>query len=131
MELGGNAPFIVFDDADLVNAIDLAVAIKYGNSGQICVAANRFFIHENIYDEFVKVWGQSRPFKSSGWPQGRRPPPRGGGSRPWANTMEFQEMFVLKTSYFEEFGVNLGHLKAQVDPRGGGSRPWANTMVTR
>ena len=44
--------------------------------------------------------------------------PRGGGSRPWANTMEFQEMFVLKTTYFEEFGVNLGHLKAQVDPRG-------------
>ena len=58
MELGGNAPFIVFDDADLVNAIDLAVAIKYGNSGQICVAANRFFIHENIYDEFVKGFKQ-------------------------------------------------------------------------
>ena len=48
-------PFIVFDDADLESAIDLAVAIKYGNSGQICVAANRFFIHENIYDEFIKV----------------------------------------------------------------------------
>ena len=58
MELGGNAPFIVFDDADLESAIDLAVAIKYGNSGQICVAANRFFIHENIYDEFVKGFKQ-------------------------------------------------------------------------
>ena len=58
MELGGNAPFIVFDDADLESAIDLAVAIKYGNSGQICVAANRFFIHENIYDEFIKGFKQ-------------------------------------------------------------------------
>ena len=58
MELGGNAPYIVFDDADLENAIDLAVAIKFGNSGQICVAANRFFIHEKIYDEFVKGFKQ-------------------------------------------------------------------------
>jgi len=56
MELGGNAPFIVFDDADLEAALDLAVGIKFGNCGQICVAANRFFIHENIYDEFLKKY---------------------------------------------------------------------------
>ncbi len=54
MELGGNAPFIVFDDADLDAAIDLAIGIKFGNSGQICVAANRFFIHDKIYDTFLK-----------------------------------------------------------------------------
>ena len=53
MELGGNAPFIVFDDADLDFAVNIGAAIKFGNCGQICVAANRFFIHEKIYDEFL------------------------------------------------------------------------------
>ena len=56
MELGGNAPFIVFDDADLNAALDLAIGIKFGNSGQICVAANRFFIHKNIYDIFLEKY---------------------------------------------------------------------------
>ena len=53
MELGGNAPFIVFDDADLDNAINIGAAIKFGNCGQICVAANRFFVHEKVYDKFL------------------------------------------------------------------------------
>ncbi len=53
MELGGNAPFIVFDDADLENAINIGAAIKFGNCGQICVAANRFFVHEKVYDKFL------------------------------------------------------------------------------
>ena len=53
MELGGNAPFIVFDDADLHNAINIGAAIKFGNCGQICVAANRFFVHEKVYDKFL------------------------------------------------------------------------------
>ena len=56
MELGGNAPFIVFDDADFEAALDLAIGIKYGNSGQICVAANRFFIHKDIFDSFLKAY---------------------------------------------------------------------------
>lgn len=56
MELGGNAPFIVFEDADMEAALDLAVGIKFGNCGQICVAANRFFIHEAIYDSFLKAY---------------------------------------------------------------------------
>ncbi|MEK9603378.1 MAG: NAD-dependent succinate-semialdehyde dehydrogenase [Flavobacteriaceae bacterium] len=56
MELGGNAPFIVFDDADKEAALDLAIGIKFGNCGQICVAANRFFIHEKIYDEFLQAY---------------------------------------------------------------------------
>ena len=43
MELGGKAPFIVFEDADFDKAIDIGIGLKFGNSGQICVAANRFF----------------------------------------------------------------------------------------
>ncbi|TXE10148.1 NAD-dependent succinate-semialdehyde dehydrogenase [Seonamhaeicola algicola] len=56
MELGGNAPFIVFDDADFDSAVQLAIALRYGNSGQVCVAANRIFVHKNIYDKFVKAY---------------------------------------------------------------------------
>jgi succinate-semialdehyde dehydrogenase / glutarate-semialdehyde dehydrogenase len=56
MELGGNAPFIVFEDADFDTALDLAIGLKFGNSGQICVAANRIFVHKNIYDKFLKAY---------------------------------------------------------------------------
>lgn len=56
MELGGNAPFIVFEDADLEAALDLAIGIKFGNCGQICVAANRFFIQDEIYDAFLEKY---------------------------------------------------------------------------
>lgn len=56
MELGGNAPFIVFEDADFDKALDLAIGLKFGNSGQICVAANRIFVHKNIYDKFIKAY---------------------------------------------------------------------------
>lgn len=56
MELGGNAPYIVFEDADFEKALDLAVALRFGNSGQICVAANRIFIHKNIYNKFLKEY---------------------------------------------------------------------------
>jgi succinate-semialdehyde dehydrogenase/glutarate-semialdehyde dehydrogenase len=53
LELGGNAPFIVFDDADLDAAVLGAIASKYRNSGQTCVCANRLFVHERIYDAFA------------------------------------------------------------------------------
>lgn len=53
MELGGNAPFIVFPDADLEAAIEGAVASKYRNAGQTCVCANRIFVHEDIAEEFT------------------------------------------------------------------------------
>ena len=56
MELGGNAPFIVFEDADFDPAINLAIALKFGNSGQICVAANRIFIHQSIYKRFLSAY---------------------------------------------------------------------------
>ena len=54
MELGGHAPFIVFEDADLDEAIIGAMANKYRNSGQVCVSANRIYVHEKIYDTFSK-----------------------------------------------------------------------------
>lgn len=53
MELGGNAPMIVFDDAPLDAVLDLAVPTKYANAGQVCVAPDRFYIHESLYDGFV------------------------------------------------------------------------------
>ncbi len=54
MELGGNAPFLVFDDADIDRAVEGAVAAKYRNSGQTCVCTNRFFVQAGIYDAFVE-----------------------------------------------------------------------------
>jgi len=54
LELGGNAPFIVFNDADLDAAVSGAVACKFRNAGQTCVCANRLFVHEAVYDEFVQ-----------------------------------------------------------------------------
>ena len=53
MELGGNAPFIVFDDADLEAAVSGAIASKYRNAGQTCVCTNRFLVQDGIYDDFV------------------------------------------------------------------------------
>lgn len=53
MELGGNAPFIVFDDADLDRAVDGAIAAKYRNSGQTCVCVNRFYVQHGIHDAFA------------------------------------------------------------------------------
>ncbi|WP_158901344.1 NAD-dependent succinate-semialdehyde dehydrogenase [Burkholderia sp. L27(2015)] len=52
LELGGNAPFIVFDDADVDAAVAGAIASKYRNSGQTCVCTNRFYVHERVYDTF-------------------------------------------------------------------------------
>src|SRR5690606_1337080 len=54
MELGGNAPFIVFDDADIERAVEGASAAKYRNSGQTCVCTNRFFVQDGVYERFVE-----------------------------------------------------------------------------
>ena len=54
MELGGNAPFIVFDDADLDRAVEGSIAAKYRNSGQTCVCTNRFYVQAGVYDAFVE-----------------------------------------------------------------------------
>lgn len=54
LELGGNAPFIVFDDADIDAAVDGAMASKYRNAGQTCVCANRLYVQSGVYDEFAQ-----------------------------------------------------------------------------
>ena len=56
MELGGNAPAIVFNDANLIQAVNDLTALKFGNCGQICVSPNRIFVHESIYKEFVELF---------------------------------------------------------------------------
>ncbi|CAK1703886.1 succinate-semialdehyde dehydrogenase (NADP(+)) GabD [Vibrio crassostreae] len=59
MELGGNAPFIVFDDADIDAAVQGAMVSKFRNAGQTCVCANRFYVHSKVYDEFVAKFDQA------------------------------------------------------------------------
>ncbi|MCX6501917.1 MAG: NAD-dependent succinate-semialdehyde dehydrogenase [Microbacterium sp.] len=54
MELGGNAPFVVFEDADLDKAVEGAIAAKFRNIGQACTAANRFIVHRSVADEFAR-----------------------------------------------------------------------------
>ena len=53
LELGGNAPFVVFDDADLDAAVEGAILCKYRNSGQTCISANRILVQDGVHDEFV------------------------------------------------------------------------------
>ncbi|MEQ8247644.1 MAG: NADP-dependent succinate-semialdehyde dehydrogenase [Alphaproteobacteria bacterium] len=57
LELGGNAPFIVFDDADLDAAVEGAIASKYRNTGQTCVCANRLLVQDKVYDRFAEMLG--------------------------------------------------------------------------
>src|SRR3546814_16616214 len=54
MELGGNAPFIVFEDADLDAAVEGVLVSKYRNAGQTCVCANRLYVHAKVYDAFAQ-----------------------------------------------------------------------------
>ncbi len=58
LELGGNAPFIVFDDADLDAAVEGAIISKYRNMGQTCVCANRIYVQDAVYDEFVEKFAR-------------------------------------------------------------------------
>jgi succinate-semialdehyde dehydrogenase/glutarate-semialdehyde dehydrogenase len=53
MELGGNAPLIVYDDADLETALNVSVPTKFANSGQVCVTPDRFYVHDSLHDAFV------------------------------------------------------------------------------
>ena len=59
LELGGNASFIVFEDADIEEAVQGAIAAKFRNSGQTCVCANRFFVQSGVHDEFVKAFTEA------------------------------------------------------------------------
>lgn len=58
MELGGNAPMIVFDDADLDRTLDLAVPTKYANAGQVCVSPDRFYVHASVHDRFAEAFAE-------------------------------------------------------------------------
>jgi len=58
LELGGNAPFIVFDDADIADAVEGALASKFRNTGQTCVCANRFLVQDGIFDDFAERLAQ-------------------------------------------------------------------------
>ena len=58
MELSGHSPFIVFDDADIKKAADMAIAAKFRNNGQVCISPNRFYIHEKKKDEFADLMVQ-------------------------------------------------------------------------
>jgi succinate-semialdehyde dehydrogenase/glutarate-semialdehyde dehydrogenase len=59
LELGGNAPFIVFDDADLGEAVAGAITCKFRNSGQTCISANRMLVQDAIYDDFLAAFSQA------------------------------------------------------------------------
>ncbi|MEL6750928.1 MAG: NAD-dependent succinate-semialdehyde dehydrogenase [Pseudomonadota bacterium] len=59
MELGGNAPFLVFDSADVDKAVEGAIAAKFRNSGQTCVCTNRFYVQDGIHDEFVRKFSEA------------------------------------------------------------------------
>ena len=54
MELGGNAPLIVYEDAELETALNATVPTKYANAGQVCVTPDRFYVHESLHDAFVE-----------------------------------------------------------------------------
>jgi succinate-semialdehyde dehydrogenase/glutarate-semialdehyde dehydrogenase len=54
MELGGNAPVIVFEDANVESVLDLSVAVKFANTGQVCVTADRFYVHESLQKKFAE-----------------------------------------------------------------------------
>ncbi|MEM6803089.1 MAG: aldehyde dehydrogenase family protein, partial [Bacteroidota bacterium] len=90
MECGGNAPFIVFEDADLPLAIEHGSALKTGNSGQICVAPNRFFIHTSVIDAFTE--GMLKKFQASRLGFGRAHKPDMG---PMTNKQSVEKVHAI------------------------------------
>ena len=87
MECGGNAPFIVFNDADLDSAIEIGAALKIGNTGQICVAPNRFFVQKEVLQPFVE--GVKAKFQNANIGFGREEKPDLG---PLANAGSVQKI---------------------------------------
>ncbi|WP_442919514.1 aldehyde dehydrogenase family protein [Mesorhizobium sp. M7A.F.Ca.CA.002.05.1.1] len=66
LETGGNAPFIIFDDADIDGAVDGAVQAKFRNAGQTCVSANRIYVQSSVHDESAeKLWRRSGTYQWS------------------------------------------------------------------
>ena len=106
MECGGNAPFIVFEDADLEAAINLGAALKIGNTGQICVAPNRFYIHESVIDDFCN--GIVEKFKNTKIGFGRENKPDMG---PLANQQSVTKVHGIVNEAMNQGGEVLygGH----------------------
>ena len=102
MECGGNAPFVVFEDADLALAIEHGAALKIGNSGQICVAPNRFFIHESVIDEFTE--GMLGKFKTARLGFGRENQPDMG---PLTNKQSVEKVHGIVQEAMEQGGELL------------------------
>lgn len=90
MECGGNAPFIVFEDADIEAAIDLGATLKTSNTGQICVAPNRFFIQESVLERFLE--GMKERFEQTRIGFGRAHAPQMG---PLANRQSVEKIKTI------------------------------------
>ncbi|KAL9899472.1 succinic semialdehyde dehydrogenase [Glossina fuscipes fuscipes] len=101
LELGGNAPFIVFDSANLEKAVDGAMASKFRNCGQTCVSANRFFVQEGIYDRFINALKQRIEALKIG--SGEFDDTQIG---PLVNEMQFNKI----TEYVEDARTNNAHV---------------------
>ena len=99
MECGGNAPFIVFEDANLEDAIQIGAALKIGNTGQICVAPNRFFIQESIIETFVE--GMVKKFSNAKIGFGREQQPDMG---PLANKHALDKVNALVQKAIQQGG---------------------------
>lgn len=99
MECGGNAPFIVCEDADLNTAVEHGAALKIGNTGQICVAPNRFFIHASVIDEFAQKLVQKFQAVKVGF--GREDQPDMG---PMANQQSVEKVHAIVRAAVEEGG---------------------------
>ncbi|SLJ08269.1 succinate semialdehyde dehydrogenase [Mycobacteroides abscessus subsp. abscessus] len=80
MELGGNAPFLVFEDADLDRAIEGAMVAKMRNVGQACTAANRLLVHEAVAEKFAAGFAAAMAAQKIGPASDRRPGTRQGGA---------------------------------------------------
>ncbi|CAD7003356.1 unnamed protein product [Ceratitis capitata] len=90
LELGGNAPFIVFNSANLDKAVDAAVSSKFRNCGQTCISANRFFLQEEIHDKFINLLKQKVEALKIG--DGSKPDVQIG---PLINDMQFNKVHAL------------------------------------
>ena len=99
MECGGNAPFIVFDDANVALAVDHGAALKTGNTGQICVAPNRFFVHEAVIEEFTV--GMVKKFEQTKIGFGRENKPDMG---PMANKQSVEKVLRIVGEALEQGG---------------------------
>jgi len=113
MELGGNAPVIVFEDADLEKALDLSVATKFANCGQVCVTADRFYVHESVYESFVEGFARRTSQLKVGYGQDE-----GTAMGPLINTRRLQAIEAIVTDAREKGAkvITGGH---RIDLNGG------------